>query len=215
MIVSHEYKFIFIKTHKVGSTSIEYALDRFAGPDGIVTPFSVRIDEKERQDAGVGGARNHEKDGKRLRAHTPAQEARALLGADIFDAYFKFSVERNSYDKAVSMYCWKDRDPARRLGKSFDEFLAGGGAREAVDFDRYSIGGRPAMDFMILYHDLQDGLDAVAERLKLPGRIDVSAIRRKSGYRASPGYRAYYSPASRERVAAEFAREIAHFGFAF
>jgi hypothetical protein len=211
MIVSHEYKFIFIKTHKVGGTSIEYALDRFAGPDGIVTPFSVKIDEKERQDAGIAGARNYEKDGKRFRAHTPAAEARALLGADIFDAYFKFSIERNSYDKAVSMHAWMNRASEKR----FDDFIAEGGARAAADFERYSIDGRPAMDFMILYHDLQGGLDAVADRLGLPGRIDVSGIRRKSGYRTSSDYRSYYSPASRAAVEHLFAREIAHFGFEF
>ncbi len=211
MIVSHEHKFIFIKTHKVGGTSIEYALDRFAGHDGIVTPFSVKIDEKERREAGIGGARNYEKGGKRLRAHTPAEEARALLGADIFDAYFKFSVERNSYDKAVSMHAWMNRASEKR----FDAFIAEGGARGAVDFERYCIDGRPAMDFMILYHDLQGGLDEVARRLKLPGRIDVSGIRRKSGYRASADYRSYYSPVSRAAVEQLFAREIAHFGFEF
>jgi len=35
VIVSHQYKFIFVKTHKVAGTSIEYALTRFAGEVGF------------------------------------------------------------------------------------------------------------------------------------------------------------------------------------
>jgi hypothetical protein len=215
VIVSHKYKFIFIKTHKVAGTSVEFALDRFAGEDGIVTPFAVKIDEKERSQSGLSGARNYEKDGKQFRAHTPAEEAREILGASLFDSYFKFSIERNSYDKAVSMYSWMNRDPKRPLNASFEEFAAGDGLRPAADFDRYCIDGKPTMDFMVLYHDLQKGLDEVAQRLGLPERVDVSAIRRKSGYRSSPDYRAHYSPRARDLVETQFAREIAHFNFVF
>jgi hypothetical protein len=215
VIVSHKYKFIFIKTHKVAGTSVEFALTPFAGEDGIVTPFAVKIDEKERERSGTGGARNYETDRGAYRSHMPAQEVRALLADDLFDSYFKFSIERNSYDKAVSMYSWMNRNPKRPLDASFEEFVAGDGLQPAIDFNRYCIDGKPAMDFMVLYHDLQEGLDEVAERLGLPGRIDVSAIRRKSGYRASPEYRAHYSPPARTLVEQRFAREIAHFNFTF
>lgn len=215
MIVSHRHKFIFIKTHKVAGTSIEFALTRFAGEDGIVTPFTVRSDEQERLQAGFGGARNHETEGGSYRNHMPAEDVRALLGRELFESYFKFSVERNSYDKAVSMFAWMNRDPARPRGSSFDDFIAQGGARPAADFGRYCVDGQVAMDAMVLYHDLQAGLDTIAERLDLPGRIDISQIRRKSGYRQSQDYRAYYSPESRAAVERDFAREIVHFGFTF
>src|SRR4051794_2759880 len=38
MIVSHEHRFIFIKTHKTAGTSVEVALSRVAGEDAIVPP---------------------------------------------------------------------------------------------------------------------------------------------------------------------------------
>jgi len=215
VIVSHRYRFIFIKTHKVAGTSIEFALTRFAGEDGIVTPFTVRIDEKERERSGFGTARNYKTDTGEYRAHIPAEEVRKLLGRETFERYFKFSVERNPFDKVVSLYTWLDRDPKRPLGRNFDEFVAEGRARQVADFDRYCIGGKPAMDAMVLYHDLQAGLDGIAGRLGLPERIDLSDIRRKSGYRETQDYRSYYSPASRAAVARDFAREIAAFGFTF
>lgn len=101
MIVSHKYRFIFIKTHKVAGTSIEFALTRFAGEDGIVTPFSVRIDERER--SGFGVARNYKTGAGEYRAHIAAEEVRNLLGRETFGRYFKFSVERNPYDKYRSI----------------------------------------------------------------------------------------------------------------
>jgi hypothetical protein len=215
MIVSHRHKFIFIKTHKVAGTSIEIALTRFAGEDGIVTPFMSKADEEERLKAGFGGARNYVTQNAHFKNHMAAAKVRKLLGLAIFDDYFKFSVERNSYDKAVSMYAWKTPLRQGTRARSFDDFVAGDGLEPARDFDRYSVDGRPAMDAMVMYHDLQDGLDAVAERIGLPARIDISGIRRKSGFRDSAAYRTFYSEVARQRVAALFAREIAAFGFAF
>ena len=39
MIVSHEHKFIFLKTIKTAGTSIEAALAQICGPDDIITPY--------------------------------------------------------------------------------------------------------------------------------------------------------------------------------
>lgn len=52
MIVSHKYKFIFIKTAKTAGTSTEIALSRICGPDDIITPFMISEDEELRMSMG-------------------------------------------------------------------------------------------------------------------------------------------------------------------
>ena len=38
MIISHKYKFIFIKTRKTAGTTIEYNLSKYLGNDDIIAP---------------------------------------------------------------------------------------------------------------------------------------------------------------------------------
>jgi hypothetical protein len=40
VIISHKHRFIYIKTRKTASTSLEIALSAFCGPDDILTKFS-------------------------------------------------------------------------------------------------------------------------------------------------------------------------------
>ena len=48
MIISHKYKFIFLKTTKTAGTSVEISLSRFCGDDDIITPIDF-ADEAIRQ----------------------------------------------------------------------------------------------------------------------------------------------------------------------
>ena len=57
MIVSHKYKFIFLKTRKTVGTSIEIALSRFCGEQDIITPITPE-DEKLRQELGIRRPQN-------------------------------------------------------------------------------------------------------------------------------------------------------------
>ena len=43
MILSHEHKFIYIKTYKTGPTSIEAALSSVCGPKDVITQASEEL----------------------------------------------------------------------------------------------------------------------------------------------------------------------------
>jgi hypothetical protein len=58
LIISHEYRYIFIKTAKTAGTSIEMALSRYCGPDDIITPLWKK-DEEKRQAMGGRGPQHH------------------------------------------------------------------------------------------------------------------------------------------------------------
>ena len=57
MIISHKYKFIFLKTSKTAGTSIEIALSEYCDDNDIITPISPK-DERIRSDLGYAGPQN-------------------------------------------------------------------------------------------------------------------------------------------------------------
>ena len=43
MIISHKYKFIFIKTRKTAGTTIEYNISKYLGKNDIITPSNQSV----------------------------------------------------------------------------------------------------------------------------------------------------------------------------
>jgi hypothetical protein len=229
MILSHKYKFIFIKTAKTAGTSIEVFLSRLCGPKDTVTPIAPPVEGH--QPRNYEGLINPipeilQRPGKlfsvlrhtitsreKFYNHMPAREIRNRVPADVWNSYFKFCVERNPWDKVLSHY---HMHAAREGGSlSLDEYLAHG--RFPVNYFRYTdrSGTRIIVDRVLHYENLLAELSEVFSQLQIPfdGTLGVAA---KSEYRTDRRpYQEVLSDDQRKIVENAFAKEIELHGYRF
>ena len=185
MIISHKYKFIFLKTNKTAGTSIEIALSKFCGAEDIITPISP-VDEKIRKSLGYPGAQNYLaplsdygfKDvlrfltfSRKLRYfnHISANEVRGYIGEQIWNSYYKFCFERNPWDRVASLYFFVHITEPRPAILTFIE-----SGRPLILKKRgsglYTIDGKIAVDKVCRYENIADELEQVRNRLGIPSR---------------------------------------------
>lgn len=102
-VVSHKYGFIFVKTGKTAGTAIEVSLSQICGAEDVLTPVQPKEPmHKPRNYKAVPGD---------FWNHMPAKKIRALIGAERFEMYHKFCVEREPVDKCLSQYAMLKRSP--------------------------------------------------------------------------------------------------------
>jgi len=224
MIVSHKHKFIFVKTRKTAGTSLEIGLSQYCGPDDIITPISPE-DELTRQELGFRGPQNcrfpltsyrwpHIKDtirGKRplFRNHMSAGDAIRLLGEDVWNEYFTFTIEREPYSKAISRYWWSTRKRTSR--PTIEKFLENIRPDFLSNWDIYSVNDKPAVDMMLRFENLQEDRETLEQKL---GIGPITMPRAKGNYRKDRRhYSQVLSPEARRRLEIVCAKEIQYFGY--
>jgi hypothetical protein len=229
MILSHKYKFIFIKTAKTAGTSIEVFLSKHCRAEDIVTPIAPPVEGH--QPRNYEGFINPipeilERPGKlssilrhsinsrdKFYNHMPAREVRNRVPADVWNSYLKFCVERNPWDKVLSHY---HMHAAREGGSlTLDEYLARG--RFPINYFRYTdrSGRKIIVDRVLHYENLIPELGEVFSQLNIPfdGTLDVTA---KSEYRTDRRpYQEIFNDEQRRIVEQAFAKEIELHGYRF
>jgi hypothetical protein len=224
VIISHEHRFIFVKTHKTAGTSIEVFLSKLAGHDAVVTPILpevsgheprnfMRLDNPIRDAALRMKYRRLEGDPRKRPAyfnHIPAQSIRARVGRRRWDSYLTFCFERNPWEKVVSRYYF-----ATGRGEfegTLREFVFDGSLLES-DFDLYSFDGSTVgVDFVGRYERLEDDVAEVLDRLGLSE--ELSLTREKGGYRPRDAQaETLFDDEMSRRVEEFYAREIRAFGY--
>lgn len=227
MVISHKYKFIFVKTQKTAGTSIEVFLSQLCADDDVLTPISPHVEPHvarnhegiwnplpELLDRGIN-SRSTIKDLLRRNKfynHIPAREVRHRVSSNIWNEYFKFCVERNPWDKSISHY-HRVNDRAGG-GITFEQYISSG--QFCLNYPKYTDShGKLLVDRVIRYESLMDGLAQVFGELGVPfeGSLGVKA---KSEHRKDRRhYREIYTNEQRRVIEAAFANEIEMHGYSF
>ena len=236
MLVSHRKKFIYTKTIKTAGTSVESYFEQYCMPEGEWKESHSR--EEYVSETGIIGYRGPNRKGLTWYNHMPARKILKLVGPDIWESYYKFTVVRNPFDKLISEYFMLDyrkknrsliekisamkrrilkrESPIDRVkGKTeverFRSWIQEGGG--SIDRDKYIIGGQVCVDYFIRFDDLHEGLKHVCNNLRVP--FEYSRIPKfKSGYRHQKiKIHDYYSKEIELIVKKKYAWELERFGY--
>ncbi|MFV0298272.1 MAG: sulfotransferase family 2 domain-containing protein [Hyphomicrobiaceae bacterium] len=231
MILSHQHKFIYIKTYKTGSTSVEAALSAICGETDVITEASEQlrgVRQKPAQNYRIqhpakprrslvkrvlGRPERHYHPSVGYYEHMPAWRVRTYVGEDIWQAYHKFTFERNPWDRQVSWYHYKTKSLAADRKPSFDAFNKDKRRAYVENWDLYTQRGEITVDFVGRYETLDADFAQVIEKLGLTGQVTLPRTNVSKTRTAS--YHDYYTPASRALVQSWYQPEIAHFSYTF
>jgi hypothetical protein len=209
MIVSHKYRFIFLRTEKTASTSLMKALQSVVDENdlwsGMPRPAWAKFSPIH-----YSALRRYAPQWFGLHTHASASQVRRVIGPKIFDSYYKFAVERNPWDRQISLYAhrkWK-------RGKSVDDFdrdmqsliYRNTSYVRMNNWSNYAIGREIVADRIIRYERLEDDIGELFAMLGIPGPIELPRLRKYTADR--PHYSTYYGASSRDLVARWYAREI-------
>jgi hypothetical protein len=231
LIISHEHKFIFVKTAETAGTSMEIALSPFCGARDVVTRIRPR-DEEVRASLGYPGPQNsyataseyglrdmarlalRGRRRERFLNHSPLADVRAWLDADRFGEYFKFCIERNPWDKTLSWHRWNTRLSSGQPPLS--TFVASPMLEllRAKGLGLYTLEGEVGVDTIYRYEELDDAVSDLQRRLNLPSKplLPHTKVTTRAN---TPHYREVLSERDAERIAQVFAREIELLGYTF
>lgn len=180
MIISHKYKFIFIKTSKTGGTSIEVFLSKISGDRDVVTPIYPIVEGHNPKNHK--GLFNPLKDFKPTKKgiilffknlkrflfrekfynHMSAFEIKNRINDEIWNNYYKFTIERNPIEKTISFYkMLKSRGKANCI----EDFIN----KKHFPFDKhlYTLDKKIIVDYFIKYENLETDFQRVLNHLKI------------------------------------------------
>jgi hypothetical protein len=223
MIISHKYKFIFIKTRKTAGTSIEVYLSQYCGIEDVLTPIFPYVEpHAPRNYRGIWNPireikSNHGKNSlwtlkqlikrRKYYNHIPARILKSRIPKYIWNNYYKFTFERNPWDKALSNYFGYINRTGYNI--SFDNFL-NKGKLSCYNFPLYfdDQNNHLMVDEILYYEDIENELSRVFNFLGIPfnGSLNVYA---KSEYRVDrKNYREVFTNNQKKIIDDLFYKEI-------
>jgi hypothetical protein len=237
MIISHKYKYIFIKSKKVAGTSVEAALAKHCGGEDIVTPieYSPELDEDEYSPL----FKNYEG----YYNHITPDEIIKKIGQKTWDEYYKFTIVRNPWDLVVSRYWWEKRNPPKKKftikkimsnvfnrkaysiaaqklrhkkrNKTFEQFVNSLTVKNTPTNGVYYFDkdNKPLCDYYMRYENLDEEYKKVCAHLGIP-RETLPKLKTKTR-KNKEHYSTYYTEQTKQKVSEIFKKEIEFFNYEF
>ncbi len=229
MVVSHHYRFIFLKTGKTASTSLLHVFREIAAAKEELHLATAANRRRLLRKHGTLEGLSFVGNGRAqrigypqifgLHPHARASERRDYLGADVFGRYTIITSERNPYDRQVSLYAHRLRKRGVRDMSGFSRAMVSP-VYNTMHYNRlpnweiYTLDGKVCADHVIRFEHLREDLDGVLAAIGVdPAQYELPH-RLRSPDRPRD-YRHLYDDRAREAVGNWYRREIAHFGYEF
>lgn len=242
MIISHSKKFIFLKGKKTAGSSIQISLMRMltsgdiaTGPvmegikEGVYPPdwqkslFCLRpTDILHPEPRNRAYERFLERRFGFSKEHISAEKIRDYLGNKVWSKYFKFTFERNPFDRMISFYFWRVRNLKQK--PSFEQFINALYEDDVKFLEHYNLSGRYsnfiyywidnniAVDFIGQYDNLFPDLEYIHSKIGI--KFDGWLPKLKDGTRPKE---ISYSDVANEEITNKmkmiFSKEISLFGY--
>lgn len=208
-MISHTHRCIFVHIPRTGGTSIE----------NVIWPDIEARTEADLWMGFVAPLRNRYQTGGLQ--HLLAWQIKTEVGERTFDAYFKFSIVRNPWDRAVSQYALMQRRADLRTyigmkqNDSFKRYLGLIGRRGHVQWEPqarflHDDNGVRLVDYVGRFEQIAD---AAVEIFRRCG-IGAPTLPHHNQSERAP-YQDYYDDEAVEMVAERYAEDIATFGYRF
>lgn len=209
-MIFHAHRCIFVHIPRTGGTSVE----------NLLWPGSAAT--RRESDLWMGFVDEHhnkyQTDGLQ---HLFATHIRAEVGADVFSRYFKFTIVRNPWDKAVSQFMFMNKNKREKLrnfvgmrqGDSFKRYLELAARTTHVHWEPQvkflrDSNGEWLVDYIGRYENFSGSVSHVLRSVGL----DATAIPHENRSNRGP-YQDYYDDESREMVAQLYADDIEAFSY--
>ncbi|HEY0230355.1 MAG TPA: sulfotransferase family 2 domain-containing protein [Dokdonella sp.] len=207
MIISHRHRFIFFAVPKTGTHSVRRALRALLGPDDLE---QVGLFERKRFAFPELENITH--------GHISALQIKPVLGAPMFDDYFKFAFVRNPFDRFVSYCAFVSRDTGHfeRSPLAFMKYVV----KELRPLERVlyrpqhelltDADGRLLVDFVGRTEQMQTSYDEICARLG----IAAATLEQVNASSHNP-YWSYYDEELVDLVGAQYQTDLALFNYRF
>ncbi len=251
-IVSHKHKFVFLKTRKTAGTSISAVLAGLCDYEDILAlskDVMVSSDLKRTNIKipvrnipplllakhlfrtlidSLDLIRGRKKIGDiellpTFKQHMIAKDLKQILGPKIWNNYYKFTIERNPFDRLVSFYNW--RSHRFNVKCEFDEFAlsalknTGKYKHIASGFSNvpfYSLDNKTlCLDNVMKFENLEVDFKKALIDIGISNFDDLSLPKYKSGIRTEFSYREFYNTSLKELAEDKFKTEANLFGYKF
>jgi hypothetical protein len=143
--------------------------------------------------------------------HISAKEVMAYIGDQVWNSYYKFCIERNPWDRCVSLYYWRYQSEPRPTISEFINsdaplILKKGG------YELYTVDGRLAVDKVCRFENLSEELEECRKQVAIPEMLDLPRAKSQSR-KDKRNYRDILGEANRARIANLFHDEISMFKY--
>lgn len=200
MIVSYKHRFVFIKTKKTAGSTLEKLMFPYLGTKDVCTG-SPRDDTPRINTSSTDGHASWAK----IQAAYPSE----------FRDYFKFTIERNPWDKVVSSYYWHQEIKPDRFGAmDFETYVM---TCDLLPIDWLNYTDRQGIRRVTAAYKYEE-MDVMYEDLNQRFGLDIKDwgnTKLKGDIRKERDYRKLHTNATIERVADLFANEIKTFGYTY